>query len=223
MIAAAVGIIQLADYGARQEDFVDATDQRLAKEAGFEAGPDWDAHKVKAAAKARQIALEEEARSKQREADKKARAEQEAKLKAEREARETAHAEAEAERLAQEQAAEEVRSEEMAKRQAAEKEAACRDDLKCWGEKHALYATTRCRPAIERLAKYDFEWTDDSWLETKFSRYRRGTLDKANVTYIGDKIKFQNGFGAWQHHIYTCEYDPITDTAVNAQAAPGRL
>ena len=26
------------------------------------------------------------------------------------------------------------------------------------------------------------------------------------VTYIGDQIKFQNGFGAWIQHTYQCEF-----------------
>lgn len=51
------------------------------------------------------------------------------------------------------------------------------------------------------------------WLDEK-----AGTL-----TYIGDKIQFQNGFGAWQTHIYECDYNPATESALSVSARPGRL
>ncbi|MGY0793227.1 hypothetical protein ACW7BJ_27995 [Azospirillum argentinense] len=104
----------------------------------------------------------------------------------------------------------------------AEEEKKCRTDLKCWGEKSVLSATFACRPLIERMAKHDFQWTD-SWSEPKFSHYR--WKDKANgiVTHIGDKIKLQNGFGAWTHYVYECDFNPITERVLDIRAKPGRL
>lgn len=102
------------------------------------------------------------------------------------------------------------------------KEADCENDLQCWGDKHGIKASFACRPYVEVLAKYQFEWTD-GWLDSKFSRFRWKEKGKGQLTYIGDKIKFQNGFGAWQYAIYTCDYDPVADVVLNVDAAPGRL
>jgi hypothetical protein len=98
----------------------------------------------------------------------------------------------------------------------------CSMDLHCWGEKHAIEATFACKPLVERLAKYQFEWTD-GWLDTKFTKYGWNDQNTGVVTYVGDKIKFQNGFGAWQYMTYRCDYNPNTKTVANVDAAPGRL
>ena len=47
--------------------------------------------------------------------------------------------------------------------------------------------------------------------------------ERSKVTYVGDKIKFQNGFGAWQFATYACDYDPIADDVLNVDASLGRL
>lgn len=100
--------------------------------------------------------------------------------------------------------------------------AACKKDLSCWGEKHSISAAVYCDDHVEKLAKYDHEWTD-GLLELKFSHYRWKNIDKGIVTYIGDKIKFQNGFGAWQNQVYECDFDPATEAILDVSAAPGRL
>jgi hypothetical protein len=102
------------------------------------------------------------------------------------------------------------------------KQAACRRDLKCWGDGHSISAAFACRPHVERLAKFQFQWTD-SLLEPKFSRFRWNNKEKGIVTYIGDKIKFQNGFGAWQFATYTCDYDPDSRNVLHVDATPGRI
>lgn len=78
-------------------------------------------------------------------------------------------------------------------------------------------ATARCPEEIEKLAKWDFEWTD-SWSETKLSHYRWKSQKDGFVTYIADKLKIQNGFGAWKHARYTCDFDPVTKTVLNVSA-----
>lgn len=82
-------------------------------------------------------------------------------------------------------------------------------------------ATYECKRAIERQAKYDFEWTD-GWLGSKISRYLQGG-SPSRILYIGDQIKLQNHFGAWQPHIYACEFDTRTKKVVSVAAEPGRL
>ena len=102
------------------------------------------------------------------------------------------------------------------------KEASCRSDLQCWGDRHGLRAAQKCRPQVERLAKFQYEWTD-GWLGTKFPRFRWRNKSKGQLTYFGDSIKFQNGFGAWQFHVYSCDYDPDAELVLKVEAAPGRL
>ena len=80
-----------------------------------------------------------------------------------------------------------------------QEEADCNAELKCIGEKTWSYASAYCPPYIERLAKNNFEWTD-GWLDVKFSSYRWADESRRTITFLGDKIKYQNGFGAWIFH-----------------------
>ena len=89
----------------------------------------------------------------------------------------------------------------------ASKDVACRNDLQCWGKKHALRAIFACQPLIESLAKYDYRWTD-SWLESKLGRFRWNDRKEGSISYTGDKVQFQNPFGAWQKVTYWCHYSP---------------
>lgn len=106
----------------------------------------------------------------------------------------------------------------------AQEEAAakCRQDLQCWADKHLISATTACVPQVERLAKYDYQWTD-AWLEPKLSHMRWQDKNKGTVTYIGDKLKLQNGFGAWAQYVYECDYNPDTKSVLDIRARAGRL
>ena len=82
-------------------------------------------------------------------------------------------------------------------------DADCRKTLRCWAEKHTADAAVRCREPVERLAKNNFEWTDGMF-EPKSSHYRWRNEGTGEVTYIGDKIKYQNCFGAWTFYTYEC-------------------
>ncbi len=121
-----------------------------------------------------------------------------------------------------ERAAAEAR--DKAARAAAEAEAAaaCRADVACWAAKFELEAAFACDDAVERLAKFSSRWTD-GMLEPKFSRVRWGNRAAGTVVFLGDRIEFQNGFGAFQPHVYACEYDPEGRRVVNVSARPGRL
>ncbi|MFN3891960.1 MAG: hypothetical protein ACK4MV_16315 [Beijerinckiaceae bacterium] len=96
----------------------------------------------------------------------------------------------------------------------------CRGSLECWAERSFASATTACRPQVEQLAKLDFKW-NDGWTEPKFSHYRWRDKDKGVVTYIGDRISYQNGFGAWVRHTYECDYDAGKRTVLEVRARPG--
>jgi hypothetical protein len=118
--------------------------------------------------------------------------------------------------------AEQAATAEQAKADKAAEERRCAADLKCIAEKNISYASVRCNGQIERLAKNDFQWTD-RWYERKFDRYHAKKDDNSVITYAGDKIKFQNGFGAWIWHMYFCDYDVKNDRVLDVRAQPGRF
>lgn len=167
--------------------------------------------------------------AKQRAAER-ARVEAEAEAAAELARQEQMQAEAEqreinARREAEDRAAaEQARKEQLAAeaKQQAEEEARCRADLRCWGEKHQLEASIVCKGLVERLALNSFQWTDD-WLEPKFSHYRWQDKAAGIITIIGDKIQYQNGFGAMINHVYECDYDPDNGRVIDVRAQRGRL
>ncbi len=98
----------------------------------------------------------------------------------------------------------------------------CKKTLTCWSEKHASTARRLCYTPIEKLAKNNHEWTD-TWLDAKFSHSKWIDQEKGLIAYLGDKIKFQNGFGGWQYYTYECAIDPRTATLISVHANPGRL
>lgn len=102
------------------------------------------------------------------------------------------------------------------------KDEACRRELTCWGEKAGLSVSVLCEDFIERFAKYDFEWTDGI-LEPKFSHYRWRDIDAGIVTILGDKIKFQNGFGAWTYMTYECDVNPANNQISDVRVKEGRI
>lgn len=105
---------------------------------------------------------------------------------------------------------------------AEQKEAECKSNLQCWGDRATVGAGVYCRDAVERLAKYSSKWTDGTF-DSKFTHFRWLNKEKGTLTMIGDKIQFQNGFGAYQNHIYYCDYDPSSNKVQGARAEPGRL
>lgn len=96
------------------------------------------------------------------------------------------------------------------------------NDLHCVGEKHSIAASVHCPDMIERMAKHTHEWTDGV-LEPKFSHYRWADQTQGVVTYIGDKVKFQNGFGAWTNMTYECDLDANTEQVVDVRVREGHL
>lgn len=81
---------------------------------------------------------------------------------------------------------------------------ACASNPTCLTFEQLSDAHLACIDAIENSARYQFEWTD-GWLHSKFNggEVKLGPL----VMLTGDKIKMQNGFGAWRKYTYRCSYD----------------
>lgn len=105
---------------------------------------------------------------------------------------------------------------------AAQSSADCQTELQCWGDKHVVRASVLCKAPVERLAKYTARWTDGA-LEGKFPKFRWLDKDKGSLTFIGDKVEFQNGFGAYQAHVYECDFLPGANVVLAVRAEPGHL
>lgn len=101
-------------------------------------------------------------------------------------------------------------------------DASCKQDLQCWGDKFSISASVYCKEPVTKLGKYSSRWTDSTF-ETKFSRFRWLNKDAGTLTYIGDKIEFQNGFGAFQKYIYECDFNPEGNLVLSVRAEPGQL
>ena len=93
------------------------------------------------------------------------------------------------------------------------------------GEPRAA-SQVECARRVERLANYSFRWTG-GWtgIWTRFPRYRWDDDERRIATMFGDSIEFQNGFGAWQRHRYSCRVDGTVEppSVLDVTAVPGRL
>jgi hypothetical protein len=111
---------------------------------------------------------------------------------------------------------------EKSQQEIVEEKEACKKDLDCWGNKHKINMGVLCENQVEKLSKYSFEWTVGSF-NSKFSNFQWKDKSLGYITYIGDNIKFQNGFSAWQNMIYECDVDPETETILDVRVMQGRL
>lgn len=110
-----------------------------------------------------------------------------------------------------------------AKEAAVEPSPECKpDDLQCNGDNGSISAGIYCPDEIEKLAKFSVKWTD-GWLETKFSHFRWKNKEKGEITYIGDKAQFQNGFGAYASVVYECDMAADAKTIIDVRVREGRL
>lgn len=95
-------------------------------------------------------------------------------------------------------------------------------DLRCRGSNTLGNASVYCRQHIERLARHSLRWTD-RMLESKFSQYRWSDPVAGSITYIGDKVEFQNGFGAFTPMVYECDLAADEKTVLDVRVREGRL
>jgi hypothetical protein len=105
--------------------------------------------------------------------------------------------------------------------ESAQADAICSKDFNCWSNKFNRAATKACAPQVERAAKNNFEWTD-SFTSPKFPRAVINS-NGASITYVGDAIKMQNGFGAWIIMTYECDFNTIAGSVVAVRVNPGQL
>lgn len=98
----------------------------------------------------------------------------------------------------------------------------CGDDAGCWGTEVAFEASFECKQRVEQHARYTYEWTD-GFFGSGFSRARWADRQQRVITLIGDAVRMQNGFGAWQPVTYWCDYDIRADRVVAVRLRPGPL
>ncbi|SOC83078.1 hypothetical protein SAMN05421890_1522 [Ensifer adhaerens] len=206
LVASLVGLVYAGDQAAREAGYEDMADQNAARKAGISDPAAWKIQRDQE----KKGRLAEKAKADEAAAAERAAAAALAKEKTDKEEQERLSAQKKADEAAE---AERIASAEAKKAQ----EAKCRADLQCWAEDAFVSASIACKVAVQSLAKWDYEWTD-SWSEPKLERYRWKDKAKGIVTYIGTKIKFQNGFGAWKHMTYFCDYDPTSKVVVSASA-----
>jgi hypothetical protein len=80
-------------------------------------------------------------------------------------------------------------------------------------EKYELAMITACRPIIEMLSPSYFEWTD-SFMDMKFPRSSAKIISPYVFRVTGNKLKIQNGYGAWRGMNYSCDYNAKTGEVV---------
>ncbi|HDY66318.1 hypothetical protein LCGC14_1776110 [marine sediment metagenome] len=96
------------------------------------------------------------------------------------------------------------------------------NDLQCIGSKHNYEATIACKTLIASLGAYGHEWVDGI-LDSKLSYFRWRDIDKSEITYIGDKIKFYNMLGNAVPYKYECDYSVIDKKVLDVRAKPGNM
>lgn len=104
----------------------------------------------------------------------------------------------------------------------AKADAKCASDLQCWGERFKVDAIVACRPAIEAKAAHDVKWTD-GFMVPMFTQLAWVDDRHTVIEYLGDKVEFQNGFGAMTPMTYVCTYDTTAKSLVSAEVTEGRL
>ena len=94
----------------------------------------------------------------------------------------------------------------------------CLKDLDCVADKTDWWsgADARCASHIEARASYSARWTD-GFLELKFDRVSLQPPEYQTLRFKGNKVEFQNGFGAWRRMEYVCFYDPIDQTVMSVE------
>lgn len=83
-------------------------------------------------------------------------------------------------------------------------------------------ASGPCSHEIERHSKYSFRWKDGPG-EPRFVKAAWEDEAAGQLAFIGDRIQFQNGFGAHQDMKYICSYDTRANRVISARVYEGRL
>ena len=75
-------------------------------------------------------------------------------------------------------------------------------DAECLFKANLFDAAVKCRPLVERATKFEYEWTDGV-MSPMFTHMRNEPKENL-FTFIGDEVKFTNGFNAKTVMTYSC-------------------
>jgi hypothetical protein len=106
-----------------------------------------------------------------------------------------------------------IEKERVESNKKAQKDAECNADAYCYSMKNKG-GDYICKKAVEKSAKYDFQWTDGV-TEPKFSSYNWYDKGGKLVTIYGHRAKAQNGFGAYKNVTYSCTFNADTGDVIN--------
>ncbi len=95
------------------------------------------------------------------------------------------------------------------------------DDIKCLGNKGYIHAAGYCKRPIEKLSSNDFKWTNGVMSQI-FTGFQWLDKEHGTITYIGDKIMFQNDQGVFINMVYSCDV-LATGTLIGVRTKPGKL
>lgn len=123
---------------------------------------------------------------------------------------------------AREAPARDTEAEKQAVARATAEEAKCRKDANCMASRVLGQASGPCSHEIERYSKYSFRWKDGLG-EPRFVKAAWEDEAAGQLAFIGDRIQFQNGFGAHQDMKYICTYDTKANRVISARVYEGRL
>jgi hypothetical protein len=75
----------------------------------------------------------------------------------------------------------------------------------------AAICSRRADDYLRSTAKYNFQWDDIGWLETKFDKYYTNVRLPGILTVTSNKVALQNGFGAYVRVIIECDFNAKTN------------
>lgn len=86
-------------------------------------------------------------------------------------------------------------------------------------DNYSSRATAACAMQVVKYAKGNYEWVSGLG-EKKFPLVYAETKGPGIFVIGGDKVRFQNAFGAWQVMSYQCAYDALNDRVVGVNIGP---
>lgn len=96
----------------------------------------------------------------------------------------------------------------------------CSKYLRCAALKAVREASEFCRQPIEQLAAFSPQWAEPG-ADSIFHDYTWLDERKGTITYIGNKVHFQNAGGGRMPVAYECDFDPATNQVLDARARVG--
>lgn len=96
----------------------------------------------------------------------------------------------------------------------------CNKYIRCKAMQVIRDASARCKEPIEQLAAFSSQWKEPG-ADTIFHDYVWLDQGKGTITFLGNKVQFQNAGGANMPVAYECDFDPATGIVLDARARVG--